>query len=698
MTIKIGSNLASLTAQRRLGEADAALSKTFERLSSGQRINRASDDAAGLAIADELNAKGRIYTQGIRNGNDGISLLNIADSAIDALTSVVVRIRELSEQSANGTYSDAQRKALDAEAQALSKEFTRITQTTSFNGLKIFDGSLGDGVRLQLGVGVSESINASIGGDIGTGNFGDKMSLATEISGIGTTVSNASTLGDLNGDGILDLVTAGNANNQGQANVQLGRGDGSFGNKMTFATETSGVGSASTNSIILGDVNGDNILDLVTAGYASDGSRPHGQANVLLGRGDGSFGNKMTFVTETNLVGPSQSYAVSLGDVNSDEILDLITAGDINEGLRTQGKATVLLGRGDGNFGNKMTFDTQTTVSGRASSFSLSLGDVNGDSILDLVTAGYAFNGSRYQGQASVLLGTGNGSFGNKVSFATETSTTSGAGSYSLTLGDVNGDSILDLVTAGMAYNGSSYQGQANVLLGTGDGSFGNKITFNTQVSGTGPSSSYALSLGDVSGDGILDLVTTGFAHNGSLYQGQATAFLGTGNGNFGNKITFNTQTSGSGSAVSRSVNLGDVNGDGVLDMLTAGFAHNGSSNQGQASVLLAQTEEGLGAILEFSLKTKADSLQSMGMLDRTLENLAKQRGTIGASQSRVNIAISNLQSSKENFAAAESRIRDADIASEAADLTRTQILQQAAASVLAQANQQPQLALRLLS
>jgi flagellin len=101
--------------------------------------------------------------------------------------------------------------------------------------------------------------------------------------------------------------------------------------------------------------------------------------------------------------------------------------------------------------------------------------------------------------------------------------------------------------------------------------------------------------------------------------------------------------------------------------------------------------------MLGFSLKTKSEALQSMGMLDRTLENLSQQRGTIGASQSRVSIAISNLQSAKENFAAAESRIRDADIASEAANLVRTQILQQAATSVLAQANQGPQLALTLL-
>lgn len=87
-----------------------------------------------------------------------------------------------------------------------------------------------------------------------------------------------------------------------------------------------------------------------------------------------------------------------------------------------------------------------------------------------------------------------------------------------------------------------------------------------------------------------------------------------------------------------------------------------------------------------------------MNLLDRTLQNLAKQRGTIGASQSRVNIALNNLQTARENFSAAESRIRDADVAQESANLIRTQILQQAAASVLGQANQLPSLALRLLS
>jgi len=372
MSVKIGSNTQSLAAQRRLGSASSSLSSVYEKLSSGQRINKASDDAAGLAIASDLNSKARVYTQAIRNGNDGLSALAIADSAVSGLTDIVVRIRELSEQSANGSYSNTQRNALDTEAQALKKEYFRIAQSTEFNGVKLFDGTLGDGVRLQLGYGVEGSINASVGGAIGTGEFKARSTVAT------------------------------------------------------------------------------------------------------------------------------------------------------------------------------------------------------------------------------------------------------GLGPYSVTLGDLNGDGVLDIITADRSSN------TASIMLGNGDGSFKARSTVAT---GSWP----------------------------------------------------------------RSVTLGDLNGDGVLDIITA---DNGSST---ASIMLGKTQSGVAPILEFSLKTKTDSLQAMGMLDNNLTNLAKQRGVIGSFQSRVQVALNNLTSSKENFKAAESRIKDADIAMESANLTRIQIVQQAGAAVLAQANQAPALALTLL-
>ena len=113
--ISLNSNIASLNAQRGFSDATKQLGQSFTRLSSGLRINRAADDAAGLAIASSLSVDRRIATQGVRNLNDGISLLNIAEGTMSELTNIVTRIQELAEQGANGTLGDAQRNALQKE-------------------------------------------------------------------------------------------------------------------------------------------------------------------------------------------------------------------------------------------------------------------------------------------------------------------------------------------------------------------------------------------------------------------------------------------------------------------------------------------------------------------------------------------------------------------------------------------------------
>ena len=149
MAITIGTNIASLQAQRRLGTATEALQNTFERLSSGQRINKASDDAAGLAIADSLRADQRIAGVAIRNANDGISVVAIADGALAQISSVLTRLGELSEQSANGVFSTQQRSALQNEFTALTSEIERIATTTTFNGVRLLSG--GSAITLQVG-------------------------------------------------------------------------------------------------------------------------------------------------------------------------------------------------------------------------------------------------------------------------------------------------------------------------------------------------------------------------------------------------------------------------------------------------------------------------------------------------------------------------------------------------------------------
>ena len=314
---------------------------------------------------------------------------------------------------------------------------------------------------------------------------------------------------------------------------------------------------------------------------------------------------------------------------------------------------------------------------------------------MDLVTAGFASNGTFYQGQATIRLGRGDGSFGDKITYDTNTSTSGDAWSISTVLGDLNGDGILDLVTAGFATNGTSKQGQATVRIGKGDGSFGDKVTYDTETSASGDARSISASLGDLNGDGLLDLITAGYITEGVI-KGRGTVFLGSGDGSFGSKVSFDTQTSSSDHALSYAITLGDLNRDGILDLITAGRGNLESYRQGQATVHLGSAREGIAPLLEFSLRTMADAKQAMSLLDNKLHRLSHASGYIAALQSRLFLTADTLSAARDNYATASERIMNADIALETSILIRTQILQQANHAVMAHANLQPSLALQL--
>lgn len=149
MSINISTNVPSLIAQRNLSNSTVALNTAYHRLSSGLRINRAADDAAGLAIAESLKADAKVASVGIRNANDGISIISIADQAIGQIGNVLSRLAELAQQSANGVYANSQRSALNNEFVALAQEIERIALTTKFNGLSLLSG--GQTVIFQVG-------------------------------------------------------------------------------------------------------------------------------------------------------------------------------------------------------------------------------------------------------------------------------------------------------------------------------------------------------------------------------------------------------------------------------------------------------------------------------------------------------------------------------------------------------------------
>ncbi|MEL7024015.1 MAG: flagellin [Pseudomonadota bacterium] len=187
MTQSINTNVASLNAQRNLGRSQGLLNTALERLSTGLRINSAKDDAAGLAISERFTTQIRGLNQAVRNASDGISLAQTAESALGELTNNLQRIRELAVQSANATNSVSDREALNDEVQQRLAEVERIASQTSFNGLKVLDGTFGN-AGFQVGANVGEQINVSLTTGVRTSQIG-QIATATGTAVDGTAIA-----------------------------------------------------------------------------------------------------------------------------------------------------------------------------------------------------------------------------------------------------------------------------------------------------------------------------------------------------------------------------------------------------------------------------------------------------------------------------------------------------------------------------
>jgi flagellin len=158
MGLRVNSNIASLNAQRSLSNTTERLQASFRRLSTGLRISTASDDAAGLAISERFRAQIRSTNQAVRNAQDGISLMQTGEGALNEVSSVLIRMRELSMQAANATVSPADRNTLNEEFQDLINEIDRIAQSTFFNGVHLLDGT-GSTMTFQVGIGTTAGID-----------------------------------------------------------------------------------------------------------------------------------------------------------------------------------------------------------------------------------------------------------------------------------------------------------------------------------------------------------------------------------------------------------------------------------------------------------------------------------------------------------------------------------------------------------
>ena len=192
MAVRIFNNIPSITAQRILGVNNNRLALSVERISSGIRINRAADDAAGLAISEGLRSDIRALRQAVRNASDGISLMNVTEGALNEQSGILIRLRELASQAATGTVGSTERATIQLEFTALRSELDRISATTEFNGLKLINGNLASGIAITshtlIQIGIDSSANSRI--DLNTQiNLASIDSTQLEIHNLSVTAS-----------------------------------------------------------------------------------------------------------------------------------------------------------------------------------------------------------------------------------------------------------------------------------------------------------------------------------------------------------------------------------------------------------------------------------------------------------------------------------------------------------------------------
>lgn len=685
--ISLNSNIPALNAQRQLSVASSRLAKNFNNLSSGLRINRASDDAAGLSVSALLNIDKKVANQAIRNLNDGASYLNVAESALGELTNIVTRIGEISEQAANGSLGNAQRSALQSEVTALQSEYNRILESTKFNGKQLLTGDETNTV-LQGGYGTGGQLSVQIGS---TG--GETTIVSVSDSGVqadaGTSDGAGGSYRGISGDGrYITFRSAATNLVSGDTNAVS---DIFLRDTLTGTTEivskslTGGLSNgASVNVSISGDGNFVSFQSTATNLIASD---TNGFQDVFVRNLETGI-NELISVTSSGVQGNSSSLQ---GSVSTDgryvaftsNATNLVT-GDINGVAdiflrdRQTGTTTLISQSTSGTRANAASSLNKSAVStdGRyvtffSSASNLVAGDLNGvgdiflrDTLLNTTTR-LSVSDSGTEGNLASDVYSSISADGRYVTFNSSAS--------NLVSGDTNGTSdvfVRDLVEGTIIRvstdsNGNEVVGISSNSSISADGKFISfTSTASTLVSGDTNSVADIFVKNTVSGEVVRASVDSSGVESGGASHASAISA----DGGF---VTFDSDAT----------NL--VEGD------TNGFVDNFLRDLSTAGV-----QEMSGMVVS----SQANALVTLDIVNSYMDELSSIRAGIGASMSRIESFLNTLSTAEINYSSAISSILDADIAQEATGLVANGILQRAASSVLAQANQEPTLALKLLS
>ncbi|MGM0576217.1 MAG: flagellin [Myxococcota bacterium] len=237
--LAIMTNAGSLSAQNNLSQTSQVMQKSVSRLSSGLRIQSAADDAAGMAVSENMRSQLRGYEQALRNANDGISILQTAESGLQTVSDMLVRMRELAVQASNDSISDTERGYLNTEFQDLVNEIDRVSDTVEYNGMNLLDGTAGAGGTLTFQVGARNTTNDRVTATLADVDSGE---LGVSASGVGTVGTAQGAIDAL--DGAMDTLATRRAglgaaiNQLGQSATHLGRSIENYGTALGQIRDT----------------------------------------------------------------------------------------------------------------------------------------------------------------------------------------------------------------------------------------------------------------------------------------------------------------------------------------------------------------------------------------------------------------------------------------------------------------------------
>lgn len=590
MSLVINTNVASINSQRQLMNSGNALDRSTERLASGQRINSAKDDAAGLAISNRMTSQVRGLNQAVRNANDGVSLVQTAEGALQEVTNILQRMRELSIQSANGIYSDADRNTLNAEVQQLKLELDRIAATTSFNGQPLLDGSMAK-TTLQIGSEANQTIGIDIESFSTTSLGGSSGDIVGEaVTGVGT--DHSTEIAALNALEDGDLIINGTAIKP-----------------LTPAAETLKEALASINSDLEGK--GASVSSLVQVVGETAGSgvlrAPSETLTLTLRDGDG--------LEQTYTITGTNSLKELVDKVNSQTAIEA----SINE----TGKLVLTAP------------DAASLTVAEAGTVVSSTGLVNGHHNFSLV-----FNDtSANKNGVTIQLGAG----------ADAPDHVSALG---IDVQDANGN-----------------------LLGSA-----------VDVSGT-PAT---LQEGDLIINGIAIGKISPQEDGGALDDDATLAEVIRVINLSSNETGVVAFPGGNGEVALRSANGEEIS-------IRYGDTATAADVLAITGLKERNATEGVGSVASIDISTAEGAQRAIGIIDKAIDQVSATRADLGAVNNRLDFTVANLSNVSEKTSAARSRIVDADFAAETADLSRAQVLQQAATAMLAQANARPEQVLQLL-